>query len=212
MKMNEIFLLDNISVFSKKKKIQNVSLKVKKGDFLIIRGSNATGKSLLLKLFYLKLLPSSGSLYLDGKRITQESKKNIIEFRKKMGVILQNDYLIPFFSVYQNVELASQIQNLKKNFIERMKEISDWLDLDDIKNEKIINLSNSQKQKVVIARALINNPKIIIADQPETFLDSVSRKKIFYLLESLNKIGSTIILTSSNDLNINVPHKILELN
>ena len=72
----------------------------------------------------MKLLPSSGSLFLDGKRITQESKKNIIEFRKKMGVILQNDYLIPFFSVYQNVELASQIQNLKKNFIERMKEIS----------------------------------------------------------------------------------------
>ncbi len=175
--MNEIFFLNNVSVFSKKKKIQSINLKINKGDFLVIKGSNATGKSLLLKLFYLKLLPSSGSLFIGGKEITEESKKKIIELRKKMGVILQNDYLIPFFSVYQNIELASQIQNFKKNFYERMNEISEWLDLDAIRDEKIINLSNSQKQKVVIARALINNPNIIIADQPETFLDSSSKKK-----------------------------------
>ena len=93
-----------------------------------------------------------------------------------------------------------------------MNEISQWLDLDDIKNEKIMNLSNSQKQKVVIARALINNPNIIIADQPETFLDEVSKRKIFYLLESLSKLGSTIIITSSKDLHIKSSHKILELN
>ena len=129
-----------------------------------------------------------------------------------MGVILQNDYLIPFFTVYENIELASQIQNLKTSFAQRMNEISEWLDLDEIKDEKIVNLSNSQKQKVVIARALINNPNIIIADQPETFLDETSKRKIFYLLESLSKLGSTIIITSSKDLNIKTSHKILELN
>ena len=93
-----------------------------------------------------------------------------------------------------------------------MNEISQWLDLNEIQNEKIVNLSNSQKQKVVIARALINNPNIIIADQPETFLDEVSEKKIFYLLESLSKLGSTIIITSNKDINIKKSHKILELN
>ena len=128
-----------------------------------------------------------------------------------MGVILQSDYLIPFFSVYQNIELASQIQKSTENFPGRMKEISQWLDLEAIKDEKILNLSNSQKQKVVIARALINNPKVIIADQPETYLDMESKKKIFYLLESLNKIGSTIILTSNSSNNIGVRHKVLEL-
>ena len=211
MKMDEIFFLDNISIISKKKKIQNVNLKINRGDFLIIKGPNATGKSLLLKLFYLKLLPTSGSLFLGGEKITINSKNLITKFRKKMGVILQNDYLIPFFSVYQNIELASQIQNFKISFSERMDEISEWLDLKDIKNEKILNLSNSQKQKVVIARALINNPKIIIADQPETFLDEVSKRKIFYLFESLSNIGSTIIITSNNDHDINKQHKTLEL-
>lgn len=128
-----------------------------------------------------------------------------------MGVILQNDYLIPFFSVYQNIELASQIQNSKKEFKSRMQQMSKWLDLEEIKEEKVINLSNSQKQKVVIARALINNPKVIVADQPETYLDIESKKKIFFLLESLNKIGSTIIMTSNQSHNVSVKHKILEL-
>ena len=179
--MSEIFFLDNISIFSKKKKINNIRLKINRGDFLIIRGSNAKGKSLLLKLFYLKLLPSMGSLFLNGNKVTEESKIIITEFRKKMGVILQNDYLIPFFSVYQNIELASQIQKIRTNFSVRMKEISEWLELKDISDEKIINLSNSQKQKVVIARALINRPNIIIADQPENFLDKSTVKKVFFL-------------------------------
>ena len=79
-----------------------------------------------------------------------------------------------------------------------MNEIFNWLALQDIKNEKIQNLSNSQKQKVVIARALINNPKLILADQPETFLDEEFRKKIMFLFTSLNKLGSTIIMTTNN--------------
>ncbi len=209
--MENIFFLDRVSIISKKKSIKNINIKINKGDFLVVRGSNATGKSLLLKLFYFKVLPSIGDFYLKGKKVSDESKTEITEFRKKMGVILQNDYLIPFFSVFQNIELASQIQNSKQDFSKRMSEISVWLELNNIKDEKIINLSNSQKQKVVIARALINNPSIIVADQPETYLDQESQKKIFFLLESLSKIGSTIIMTSNNLPNINVHHKVLEL-
>ena len=209
--MENIFFLDRISIISKKKSIQNISLKIRKGDFLVIKGSNATGKSLLLKLFYLKVLPSSGNLYLKGRKISNNSKKEINEFRKKMGIILQNDYLIPFFSVFQNIELASQIQNSKSEFINRMSEISGWLELNDIKDEKVTNLSNSQKQKVVIARALINNPSIIVADQPETYLDQESKKKIFFLFESLSKIGTTIIMTANNLPEIKTDYKLFEL-
>ncbi len=209
--MDNIYFLNNISISSRNAQLQNITLEIKVGDFLIIKGQNASGKSLLLKLFYLKVLPFSGDLYLKGNKVSRYSKKQIIEFRKRMGVILQNDYLIPFFSVYQNIQLANQIQNSKNNFSKRMDEISEWLELEKIKNEKIINLSNSQKQKVVIARALINNPSVIVADQPETFLDEKSIKKFFFLLESLSKIGVTIILTSNNNKEINVKHKMLEL-
>ena len=154
---------------------------------------------MLLKLFYLKCLPKKGKIFFDGNELKDSSKDLVQEFRKKIGVILQNDFLIPFLNVYQNIEIACEIQRKTKNIESRMNEIFNWLSLQNIKNEKIQNLSNSQKQKVVIARALINNPKLILADQPETFLDSDFRKKLMYLFNSLNKLGATIIMTT-NDL------------
>ena len=150
-------------------------------------------------------------MFLYGKRITENQKVNILEYRKKVGVILQNDYLIPFFSVYQNIEIASEIQSKKKHFKNRIDEILDWLDLKQISSELVNKLSNGEKQRVVIARALINNPKIIIADQPENYLDEVIKKKLFFLLESLNKLGATIIMTSSNHNMLTSTYKIINL-
>ena len=196
---NYIFSLEDISIAIKGEIPLKVSLKVKNGDFIIIKGRNSSGKSMLLKLFYLKCLPNKGKIFFEGNELKNSSKDLVQEFRKKIGVILQNDFLIPFLNVYQNIEIACEIQRNTKNIDSRMNEIFNWLSLQYIKNEKIQNLSNSQKQKVVIARALINNPKLILADQPETFLDSDFRKKLMYLFSSLNKLGSTIIMTT-NDL------------
>ena len=196
---NYIFSLENIPIAIKGEIPLKVSLKVKNGDFIIIKGRNSSGKSMLLKLFYLKCLPNKGKIFFEGNELKNSSKDLVQEFRKKIGVILQNDFLIPFLNVYQNIEIACEIQRNTKNIESRMNEIFNWLSLENIKNEKIQNLSNSQKQKVVIARALINNPKLILADQPETFLDSDFRKKLMYLFSSLNKLGSTIIMTT-NDL------------
>ena len=145
----------------------------------MINGKNGVGKSLLLKLFFLKILPSNGDIYLYGKKINENEKINILEYRKKVGVILQNDYLIPFFTVYQNIEIASEIQSKKEHFKKRIDEILDWLDLTKISGEFVNKLSNGEKQRVVIARALINNPQIIIADQPENYLDESTKKKFF---------------------------------
>ena len=196
---NYIFSLEDISIAIKGEIPLKVSLKVKNRDFIIIKGRNSSGKSMLLKLFYLKCLPKKGKIIFEGNELKNSSKDLVQEFRKKIGVILQNDFLIPFLNVYQNIEIACEIQRNTKNIESRMNEIFNWLSLENIKNEKIQNLSNSQKQKVVIARALINNPKLILADQPETFLDSDFRKKLMYLFSSLNKLGSTIIMTT-NDL------------
>ena len=210
--MNEIINLKNVSLILEKKQIYNLNLKITNGDFFLINGKNATGKTTLLKLFCLKILPSKGSFYLNGKRIESNDKNVILEYRKKIGVILQNDYLIPFFSVYENIELASEIQNYKSNFKSRMNQILDWLDLKQIENTKVDKLSKGEKQKVVIARALINKPEIIIADQPENFLDKSTVKKVFFLLESLNKQGTTIIITSNLEKIISVNYKTINLN
>ena len=209
--MHEVINLKNVSLILEKKQIYNLNLKVTNGDFFVINGNNATGKSTLLKLFCLKILPSKGSFYLKGKRIDSTDKKFILDYRKKIGVILQNDYLIPFFSVYENIELASEIQNYKSNFKSRMNQILDWLDLKQIESTKVDKLSKGEKQKVVIARALINKPEIIIADQPENFLDKSTLKKVFFLFESLNKQGTTIIITSNLEKIISVNYKTINL-
>ena len=209
--MSEILRFENISLNVEKKTLFNFSLTINTGDFFIVNGKNAAGKSLLLKLFFLKILPSNGKMFLYGKRITENQKINILEYRKKVGVILQNDYLIPFFSVYQNIEIASEIQSKKKHFKKRIDEILDWLDLKQISSELVNKLSNGEKQRVVIARALINNPKIIIADQPENYLDGDTKKKLFFLLESLNKLGATIIMTSNNHNILTSTYKTINL-
>ena len=205
--MSEILRFENISLNVEKKLLFNFSLAINSGEFFVVNGKNAAGKSLLLKLFFLKLLPSNGKIFLYGKRITENEKVNILKYRKKVGVILQNDYLIPFFSVYQNIE----IQSKKEYFTKRIDEILNWLDLKKISNELVNKLSNGEKQRVVIARALINNPKIIIADQPENYLDEVTKKKLFFLLESLNKLGATIIMTSNNHKLLTLTHKTINL-
>ena len=209
--MDEIINLKNVSLILEKRQIYNLNLKITNGDFFLINGKNASGKTTLLKLFCLKILPSKGSFYLNGKRVESNDKNLILEYRKKIGVILQNDYLIPFFSVYENIELASEIQNYKSNFKSRMNQILDWLGLKHIENTKVDKLSKGEKQKVVIARALINKPEIIIADQPENFLDKSTVKKVFFLFESLNKQGTTIIITSNLEKIITVNYKTINL-
>jgi ABC-type ATPase involved in cell division len=209
--MNEILRLDNVSLNINKKKIFNLSFQINKGDFFLVKGDNAVGKSLLLKLLFLKVMPSSGSIYLLGKKINRENKADILSYRKRTGVILQNDYLIPFFSVYQNIEIASEIQSKKENFKKKIIELIEWFNLNNIENKIVNNLSNGEKQRVVIARALINNPKIVIADYPENSLDSSTTKKLFFLLVSLNKLGATVIMTSKNPEMISTNYKSIVL-
>ncbi len=209
--MKEILNLNKVSLMVNGKRIFNLNFKIMSGDFFFIEGRNATGKSLLLKLLYLKTLPDEGEIFLLGKKVKKEDKKSILSYRKKIGVILQNDYLIPFFSVYENIELASEIQENNHNFTSRINQILEWLGLEKIKSIKVDRLSNGEKQKVVIARALINNPKIIIADQPENNLDRDTIKKVFFLFESLNKLGTTLIITSNLENIINVNYKTVNL-
>ncbi|PPR40653.1 MAG: Cell division ATP-binding protein FtsE [Alphaproteobacteria bacterium MarineAlpha8_Bin1] len=209
--MKEIINISQVSLGYKDKELLKVNFKIYKGDFCIISGNNATGKSLLLKLLYMKILPKKGNIFLFGKKIDEKSKNQILDYRKNIGVILHDDTLIPFFTVYQNIELSSEIQNSKKDFLKRINEILNWLDLTKIKNSYINQLSSGERQKVSIARALINNPSIIIADQPESYLDQETSKKLFFLFNSINKLGTTIILSTNKPLNNSENCRIIEL-
>ena len=180
--------------------LKNVNLKIKEKDFAVIQGKNGSGKSTLLKTLYMKLIPVNGNFYLLNQLIDKKSKTKILDLRKKLGVILQNNYLIPYFSIYQNIELALQIQEDKEiNFSKRIKEIIEWVGLKNMNEKKIEHLSEGQRQKVIIARALICRPKILIADEPMKSLDEETRNKLYFLLKSINKLGTTIIMTDKEN-------------
>ena len=180
--------------------LKNINLKIKEKDFVVIQGKNGSGKSTLLKTLYMKLIPINGNFYLLNQLIDKRSKIKILELRKKIGVILQNNYLIPYFSIYQNIELALQIQEDKEiDFSKRIKEIIEWVGLKNMNEKKIEQLSEGQRQKVIIARALICRPKILIADEPMKSLDEETRNKLYFLLKSINKLGTTIIMTDKEN-------------
>ena len=180
--------------------LKNINLTIKEKDFVVIQGKNGSGKSTLLKTLYMKLIPVSGNFYLLNQLIDKKSKSKILELRKRLGVILQNNYLIPYLSIYRNIELALQIQEDKEiNFSKRIKEIIEWVALKNMNEKKIEHLSEGQRQKVIIARALICRPKILIADEPMKSLDEETRDKLYFLLKSINKLGTTVIMTDKEN-------------
>ena len=182
--------------------LKKISLIVKKQDFVVIQGENGSGKSTLLKLIYMQLLPLNGTYFLFNQSITRRCKQQILDFRKSMGVILQNNYLIPYLTVSQNIDLALQIQEDKElNFSTRIDEIIDWVGLKGFNNEKVSILSEGQKQKVGIARALVSRPKILVADEPINNLDTETKDKLLFLLKSINRLGTTIIMTDKEQTN-----------
>ena len=117
-----------------------------------------------------------------------------------MGIILQKNFLIPYLSVVENVQLSFEIQSKdlasKDN---RVFEILEWVGLEKKAEFKVVNLSDGEKQKVVIARALVSNPPLLIADEPMLYLDFISRKKLFFLLNAINKLGTTIIVADNQN-------------
>mgnify|MGYP005741261399 FL=1 len=117
-----------------------------------------------------------------------------------MGVILQNNSLIPYLSVSQNIDLVNQIHKLEiLDSQKRVKEIINWVGLKDICNNKVDDLSEGEKKKVVIARALVGKPDILLADEPTTYLDNITKEKFYFLLNTLNNFGTTVILSEKND-------------
>ena len=200
--MNNFINIFNANIGYSKDSIilKNINLKIKEKDFVVIQGKNGSGKSTLLKTLYMKLIPINGNFYLLNQLIDKRSKIKILELRKKIGVILQNNYLIPYFSIYQNIELALQIQEDKEiNFSKRIKEIIEWVGLKNMNEKKIEHLSEGQRQKVIIARALICRPKILIADEPMKSLDEETSNKLYFLLKSINQLGTTIIMTDKEN-------------
>ena len=178
--------------------LDNVSLTINRGEFVLIVGSSGSGKSTLLNMIGLLDGPTSGKIILDETETTQLSDSQISEYRnKKLGFIFQFSNLLQDLSVLENVMLPQQIQQNSEDILQKAKQLLVRVGLEDQIPKRANKISGGQAQRVAIARGLVNNPTIVLADEPTGNLDSVTAANIVKLMKTMAKeLNQTFIIVT----------------
>ena len=182
--------------------LNNVTLTVEKGEFIFIVGSSGAGKSTFLKLIMHEEDPSRGTINVNGMRVSGMKRRKVPYLRRNMGIVFQDFRLIDKMSVYDNVAFAMRAIGTKPSIIKkRVPYILGLVGLSEKSHNRPSELSGGEQQRVSLARALVNNPSIIIADEPTGNIDPEMSFEIVELLSEINAQGTTIIVvTHEHDL------------
>lgn len=204
--MENILKIDKIEKYygnrsSLTKAINNISFDVEKGEFVAIMGASGSGKTTLLNCISTIDKVTSGHIYVQECDITKLKGNSLNKFRReKLGFIFQDFNLLDTLTAYENIALALSIQNINVKQIEnRVKEVAKKLNITDCLNKYPYQMSGGQKQRVASARAIITNPKIVLADEPTGALDSKSAKMLLERFKYLNNDLKTTILMVTHD-------------
>ena len=179
--------------------LTNVNFSVNKGEYVAIMGESGSGKTTLLNILAALDKPTSGQVLLHGKDITHISEKEIANFRREhLGFVFQDFNLLDTLTIYENIALALTIQKVNASEINnRVHEIAKKLDISGIMNKYPYQVSGGQKQRCAAARAIITNPKIVLADEPTGALDSKSAKQLLMTFDYLHqKLNATILMVT----------------
>jgi cell division transport system ATP-binding protein len=199
--------------YSSKSGIYNIDLNIQDDEFCFLVGPTGSGKSTLLKLLYFDLLPDKGSVKVLGYSSKKIKKKDVYRIRKKIGVIFQDYKLLKQRTVYENIALPLHINGFGRKKIANL--VSEALELTELSRyaKKFPHqLSGGEQQRVCIARAIVKNPDIILADEPTGNLDPTAGHRILRILEQINKEGTCIIMATHNyKLIAEKPYRVIEL-
>ncbi len=177
--------------------LQDVSFDVKKGEFVSIVGKSGSGKTTLIHLILGLEKPSSGEVFFESTNLSEADSLKIQEIRRKIGVIHQDYKLLPKKTVYENVAYIMQVEGKDNEEIEReVPKVLEVIGLENKVNNFPHQLSGGEQQRLAIARALVNQPDIIIADEPTGNLDPYNTYEVIALLRKINQAGKTIILAT----------------
>ena len=195
------------------KALNEVSLEIKKGEFVAIMGPSGCGKSTLLNILGTLDSSTSGKYFFDGKEIDKMSESQLTSFRKgNIGFVFQNFNLIDELTVYENVELPLVYLNSKKS--ERKKKVMEVLERMNIAHRAghfPQQLSGGQQQRVAIARAVVTDCPLILADAPTGNLDSTNGLEVMELLSELNRQGTTVVIVTHSQRDAKFAHRVIHL-
>jgi cell division transport system ATP-binding protein len=177
--------------------VSNMNLHIKKGDFIFLVGPSGAGKSTFIKMLLKEVDATTGKVIVDDLDITRLHRRRVPELRRKVGVVFQDFRLLPNKTVYENIAFAMEITEAKPRDIRKhVPMVLSIVGLADKQKMYPSQLSGGEQQRVSIARAIINNPPILIADEPTGNLDPETSKEIMKLLLQINKRGTTVLMAT----------------
>lgn len=196
-----MILFDNVSKsFGKIKALSDISFEVKQGEFVYLTGPSGAGKTTILKMILRELLPDSGKVVFNDIDLSDLSLRDIPSLRQQMGIVFQDFKVIPERTVAENIEVALAVSGVDiEEWEKRVDHVLKLVKLNDRKRLFPSQLSGGELQRVSLARALVINPKIILADEPTGNLDWKTAEGIMDLFEKINKEGKTIIMATHHE-------------
>ena len=206
--------IDNVSYSYKKGGgVSNINLTIQDGDFVFLIGPTGSGKTTILKLLYMDLFPKAGKITIDKFDSQSIKKRKIPYLRRRVGVIFQHYHLLEDRNLFENIALPLHVLGYdKEEVIELVNESIDEIGLSGKESHYPHELSGGEQQRACIARALIKDPEIILADEPTGNLDPVASFELIKLLEQISKEGTSILMASHNyNLIKSRGHRIVEM-
>ena len=193
--------------------LRGVSMQIEDGEFAFLVGPSGSGKSTIIKLITGELKPTSGTVHVNGYSLERIRKREIPYLRRTVGVVFQDFRLIPNMTVYDNVAFAMRVIGAsEKEIKERVPYVLELVGLETKSRRHPGELSGGEQQRLAIARALVNNPSTIIADEPTGNLDPARSVEIMALLQEINNLGTTmLVVTHAKDLVERFPKRVIAI-
>ena len=179
--------------------LQNVDIHIEPGEFVFVVGPSGAGKSTFIKMLFREVLPTTGSIFVNGVDILSLTPNEIPYMRRQLGIIFQDYRLLPDRTVYENVAFAMEvIETPRRKIKRRVLNVLDLVGLRHRADAYPNELSGGEQQRIAIARALLNHPKVIIADEPTGNLDPDTAEKIVGLLYEISHTGTPVVISTHN--------------
>ena len=196
MAENTVIELSGISLrYEHRQILKNVNFKLRNGEFCYLIGPTGIGKSTVLKMLYRDVVPDQGSVRVTDMPVNKLSQNQVPMLRRKLGIVFQDFQLLPDRDVHDNVAFALQVTGEKPKFIkQRVLEVLGMVGLSHRRKNMPSDLSGGEQQRVVIARALANEPRILLADEPTGNLDPKASKDIMDILKHINNRGTAVLM------------------
>ncbi len=193
--------------------LHDIHFELEQGSFHFLSGPSGAGKTSLMKLLYLGQRPTRGIINMFGQDLSRIKAKDLPAVRRQIGIVFQDFRLLPHLSAFDNVALPLRVAGFSEKDIKRnVTELLEWVGLGEKIHARPLALSGGEQQRIAIARAVINRPKLLVADEPTGNIDNDIGTKILNLFEELNRHGTTIVIaTHDEDIIRRFPHPELHL-